>query len=220
MQFLLGNALILGKPVEDEDEEDEGNVLQLKGTVWHIRYEGCEADFPDRADSVLRHLARLLAEPHRRFQALEFYPPAAGTTSLPHLGRDEASDDQAMKDYKMELRRLIQEIKEAEDAYDTETAEKSRKKFYDLKEHVDKEKNARKRGHKKRCGTPSSEERADQSLRVGLGQLKKRFRECNLEKLADHLDKYLDNGEGEWWYAPPPDSPPWHVTRPNPSPEK
>jgi hypothetical protein len=115
------------------------------------------------------------------------------------------------------MRRLVQEIKEASDARDTETVTKLREEFERLTEHVQTEKTARKHGHKKKCGTPSPAEKADQALRVGLKRLKKRFREKGLPKLADHLDKYLDNTEGEWWYAPPPGTSPWHVTPPDPS---
>jgi hypothetical protein len=192
---------------------DKGNILRLVGDVWHIRYEECEASLLDRADSVLRHLARLLAEPHRRFQALEFYPPPAGTAPLPHLGRDEASDDPAMKDYEAKMVRMIQEIKEADDAHDTETAEKLRTEFQNLGEHIGREKNARKRGHKNRCGTPSSIEKASQALRMGLTRLYDRFRKRGLEKLADHLEIHIHSDSGEWFYAPPGTFP-WHVTRP------
>jgi hypothetical protein len=112
------------------------------------------------------------------------------------------------------MRRLVQEIKDASDARDTETVTKLREEFERLTEHVETEKAARKHGHKKKCGPPSPAEKADQALRVGLERLKKRFREKALPKLADHLDKYLDNAGGEWWYAPPPGTRPWHVTCP------
>jgi hypothetical protein len=75
----------------------------------------------------------------------------------------------------------------------------------------------RKHGFKKKCGTLSPREKADQALRVGLKRLKKSFREKGLPKLAAHLDKYLDNAAGEWLYAPPPDTSSWHVTLPDPS---
>ena len=51
-------------------------------------------------------------------------------------------------------------------------------------------------------------------MRVGLDRLRKKFSEKGMPKLAEHLDKYLDNASGEWWYAPPPDTSRWHVTHP------
>jgi hypothetical protein len=200
-------------------DEEAANACCLIGEVWHIRYEEDNeaGDFPDRQDSALRHLARLLAEPHRRFGAEHFYPPPPGTALLPHLGRDASSDDQAMKEYQQKLKRLAEEIKEAADAHDTETAARLREEFEALTQHLDGEKGARKRGHKKRCGTPSPKEKADQALRVGLGRVTERFREKGLPKLADHLDGYICNKGGEWWYAPPPGTSPWHVSRPDPS---
>jgi hypothetical protein len=190
--------------------------------VWRVCYEeNAEAGaFADRSDSVLRHLARLLAEPNRRFHALDFYPPPSGAAPLPHLGRDASSDDEAIKKYEDELGRLAQEIKEAEDAHDAETAAKHRAQFDALTAHVNEEKAARRCGREKRCGTPSSPEQADQALRVGMERAKKRIRDKGLPKLADHLDQYLDNSGGEWWYALPPETSPWQVSRLDPRPEK
>jgi hypothetical protein len=199
---------------------EPANVMRLAGEVWHLLYGDEAGDFQDRQGSPLHHLARLLAEPNRRFAALEFYPPPKGTAPLPHLGRDDSSDDQALKEGEEELLRLAREIKEADDAHDTETAAKLREKFDRLTEHVESEKAARKRGHRRKCGTPSPGEKADQALRVGLEKLKGRFRTKGLPKLADHLDKYLGNSGCVWWYAPSPDTSPWQVTRPDPQPEK
>jgi hypothetical protein len=64
------------------NSNDPGNLLQLDGGIWRVRFEKETGCFPDRSDSVLYHLARLLAEPNRRFDALEFHPPqhaSAGT---------------------------------------------------------------------------------------------------------------------------------------------
>lgn len=199
---------------------DTGNVLKLSGSVWQVRFGEEVGNFQDRPDSVLRHLARLLDEPNRHFSAAEFYPPPPGAAPLPYQGRDESSDPQALKDYEKRVRELVQEIKEADDAHDTETADKLRKEFDALTEHLNGEMGAKKRGHKKKCGTLSPEEKADQSLRVGLDRLNKRFRKGGMPKLADHLDKYLDNGGCEWWYIPPPGASPWRVTRPDSRPEK
>jgi hypothetical protein len=193
---------------------ETGNFLRWERATWRIRYEDNQATFPDRADSVLRHLARLLAEPNRRFSAVDFYPPPAGKAPLPFLGHDESSDSQAMQEYERELRHLAQEIKDARDAHDAEMADKLRKQFDDLSQRVQAEKSARKRGHKKRCGAPSSIEKANQTLRMGFNRLYERFRKKGLEKLADHLEKHISTEDGEWFYAPPPETPPWQVTRP------
>jgi hypothetical protein len=223
---------------------ESGNVIRLSGQVWHIRYEDQSgaveiADFPDRADSVLRDLARLLDEPNRRIEVAEFYPPPADKTRdeavrdsarkgnlpprskirLPFFGRDDTSDDQAMEDYRMELQRLAREIKEARDSYDIETADNLKADFDALSKHVEEEEAARRRGHKKKCGTSSPVEAGIQRLRVGLSQLMKRFRKKGLPLLADHLDKYIENKGGQWWYAPPPDTS-WHVSRPEPPSEE
>jgi hypothetical protein len=199
--------------------EDGGNDFRLTGAVWHIRFEegGENGDFPDRQDSILRHLARLLAEPNHRFPALEFFPQPPGAAPLPHLGRDANSDSRALLECEGRMRRLVQEIKDASDARDTETVNKLRNEFERLAEHVNAEKAARKHGHKRMCGTLSPAEKADQALRVGLERLKKRFQQKGLPKLADHLHKYLCNTACVWWYAPPPGTSPWHVTRPDPS---
>jgi hypothetical protein len=118
-------------------ESEVKNTLRLSGNVWHVRYgDGDEAgDFKDQTNSVFRHLARLLAEPNRRFGASAFYPPppgrspCSGAPALPRYGRDASSDDQAMKEYEAEMRRLVQELKEAEEAGDTEEAARLRNKF-------------------------------------------------------------------------------------------
>jgi hypothetical protein len=165
-------------------KERRENVFKLAGAVWHIRYVdgGEEDDFPDRRDSVLRRLAPLLAEPNRRFHAPELCPRDRG--SLPTVeqvepgtalqagtGRDAASDDEAMRQYEKELRRLSGQIKEAEDAHDADTAAKLRSEFDTLAEHVETEKAAKRVGHRKRCGTASPAEQADQALRVGRTRL-------------------------------------------------
>jgi hypothetical protein len=165
-------------------------------------------------------LARLLAEPNRRFDVWEFYPPPPGAAPLPYLGRDDSSDHMAMEKYEGDMTRLVQEIKEADDAHDVETADKLRAEFNRLEERVTEEKKARKRGHKKRCGSLSPRERAGQALRVGFNKLKARFRRNGLPRLADHLDKYLENGGGKWWYAPTPGTAHWHVTFPDARLEK
>jgi hypothetical protein len=210
------------QPIETPRPSETGNVLHLTGTVWHVRYEENDeaGDFPDRKDSVLRHLARLLAEPYRRFGALEFYPPQPGAAELPYLGRDESSDEQASKEYEKEMRRLAQEIKEAEDAHDAETAATLKEEFDALFKHLGGEKGAKKWRHKKRCGTSAPVEKADQTLRMGLCNLSERFRKVGLPKLADHLDKCIDNSGCQWWYAPLPGTSPWHVIRPDPHPER
>jgi hypothetical protein len=207
---------------EPDSLEATCNVLRLEGEVWHVRYEeGDEqGNFRDQRGSIFRHLARLLAVPYRRFGALEFYPPPIGAAPLPHLGRDESSDDHAMKQYEMRMRQLAEEIKEADDAHDAETANKLRTEFDALKGHLGGEKAARNRGHRKRCGTLAPEEKADQALRVGLGKLRDRLRAKGLPSLADHLDEHIDNGDCQWWYAPPPGTSTWHVTQPAPLPEK
>jgi hypothetical protein len=190
------------------------NLLERTGQVWRVCYKDQDeaGDFPDRKNSAFRHLARLLAEPHQRFGALEFYPPPPGATPPPHYGRDATSDDQAIEDYEKEMRRLSDEIKEAVDAHDTETASRLRARFDTLKQHLDGEMGARNRRHKKRCGALSPKEKADQTLRMGLKNLKARLRKEGLPKLAAHLDKYIDNGGCEWRYAPPPGTLPWRIT--------
>jgi hypothetical protein len=201
---------------------DTGNVLRLEGAVWHVRFgeETESGDFPDRKDSVLHHLARLLAEPNRRFDALEFFPPPAGAAPLPHHGRDESSDSQAMAAYEKKLRRLADEIKEANDAHDAEEAARLQAEFNELAEHVGGETTATRLGHKKRCGPLSPEEKADQAIRMALKRFKENLRKKGLPKLADHLEKYLDNGSGAWWYAPPPETSHWFVKGPEPHSEE
>ncbi len=203
-------------------EPTTGNVLQLVGEVWHVRFEedGKPGSFKDQKGSVFRHLARLLAEPNRRFHAMDFFPPPPGVAQLPHQGRDDSSDDMAMKQYERKLKELLQELKDAEDAHDIETIDKLRKEYLDLAEHVQKEKSARKRRHKKKVGTLPPDGKADQNLRVKLSLLQKRLLKTGLPKLATHLEKHIDNSELEWWYAPPPGTSPWSVSCPNPCPEK
>lgn len=210
---------VVGRPVVQTDKTplpaDPGNSLSLVGEVWHIRYEvGEVGDFKDQAGSVFRHLARLLAEPGRRFGALDFYPPPPGAAPIPCHGRDESSDERAREDYKKRLESLIEEIKEAEHAHDAETADVLRNEFNQLTVHCERESGARKRGHKKQCGTPSALKKADQNLRVGFHKLPDRVTKRGLPKLAEHLRKHIVNSEGEWWYAPPPGTTPWHVSHP------
>jgi hypothetical protein len=180
-----------------------------------------------------------LAEPNRHIGILEFFPPPPGLASgrsektgrlevaeetgivtgrIPFLGRDASSDSRARKEYQARLERLVREIKEADDARDTETADKLRQEFETLTEHYQSEGGGKNRGHKKECGNPSPAQKANQSLRVALTNLKDRFRRKGLPKLADHLDKYLGNAAGRWWYAPPPGTS-WHISFPNPPEE-
>jgi hypothetical protein len=112
------------------------------------------------------------------------------------------------------LKGLAQEIKEARDAHDRETAAKLQKEFIVLTNHLKVENSSRKRGHKKKCGPISPGERADQAIRVGLTKLEKRFRQKGLPTLADHLEKYINNSDGEWAYLPPPSTSTWQVTVP------
>ncbi len=206
-------------PAYHGSQQPVANRFQIDGSVWRVHFEenGETGTFTDRSDSVLRHLARLLAQPNRRFTIEEFYPPPAGAAPVPRYGRDESSDNLALKEYQKELNDLAQEIKEADEAHDTETAAQLRERFTALTDHLATEKRTRRRGHTKKCGTPSPGEKADQALRVGLERQKKRFRRKRLPALADHLDKYIDNTDFAWWYAPPPGTSPWHVVRPDPS---
>jgi hypothetical protein len=138
------------------------NSMKLVGEMWLVRFEedGKTVPFKGQKASALRHLARLLAEPCRRFGALEFYPPPpdklpknTGTPKLPHMGRDATTDDEGMQNYEKSMTQLAQEIKEAGKAGDSERADKLREQFDELAAQVKAEKKARKRGHKKRCGT-------------------------------------------------------------------
>jgi hypothetical protein len=209
--------------------------LILSGTVWTVNYQDESGRFPDRKDSHIRHLARLLAEPDRHFHALEFHRLHAlpgedrrrGRASrkpyappLAHLGRDESIDAKALGEYEKELRRLQQEIDKAQSRHDDAAADRLQKEFYALAEHVKKETAPGKLGHKRKCGPLSPAGKADQALRMGLSRLVERFREKKLPKLADHLKESLRNSECDWWYAPPRDTLPWHVTSPGPSHEK
>jgi hypothetical protein len=117
-----------------------------------------------------------------------------------------------MKDYEERLTELADEIKEADSDHDAELAGKLREEFNALTNHLNGEKGARRRGRKKRCGTPPAVEKADQALRVGLGKLTTRFRKKGLPGLADHLENHIGNAGGEWWYAPPPDTALWQVS--------
>jgi hypothetical protein len=203
------------------------NVLELIGELWHLRYTdgGEKGHFKDRAGSVLRVLTRLLAEPYRRFHALEFDPPdraalpgveqlEPGTPLQSGGGRDATSDNKSMRQYEAELRRLAQKIKEAVDAHDTKTAAKLRKEFKALVKHVKGEKGARKAGHRKRCGPMSPAERADHRIRVGLDRLTSVFKIRGMPNLAAHLKKHIDHASGEWWYVPPPGTSAWQVQIP------
>jgi hypothetical protein len=190
------------------------NLFQLDGEVWRIQYEEDDkpGTFTDRPDSALRHCARLLAAPRTKFVVEDFYPPPPGAGPLPSYGRDADSDDQAMREYEKDLRRLETEIREAKDAHDYETAERLGEEFKALADRVKSEKDARKLGHKKLCGTKSPREKADHTLDVALRRLKDRFREKGLPKLADHLDGYIRHEGGKWWYERPPETSPWEVT--------
>jgi hypothetical protein len=142
--------------VTPEADADQ-NVLRLAGEMWHVRHEGDggeEKDFPDRADSFIRHLARMLAEPNRRFGASEFYPAPPGAAPLPHLGRDPLSDDRALRERKAEMYRLASGIEKAKADGDFATADKLQQEFYDLTELHEAEETARKLGHEKKCGPP------------------------------------------------------------------
>jgi hypothetical protein len=204
------------------------NGIGLVGEIWHIQYvqsgEVEDGEFGDRSGSPLRRLARLLAEPDRRFGAMDFnppppdqLPPIAGSATLPNYGRDDRSDDQTIRAAEKEMREVLEELKEAKEDHDTEEAARLQKKLDSLTEHHQGEKATRKRYHKKKCGPLSPAERADQAVRVGFRSLQKRLHEGNMPKLSGHLHKHLHNSGGKWWYSPPPGTSPWHVTLP-PSP--
>jgi hypothetical protein len=213
--------LRLAPPQKDGNppKEPEEAHLRLEGQIWTIGYMGETGLFSNRQDSILRHLGKLLAAPYRRFSATAFYPPPPGAPVLPYMGQDVTSDKQKLKECKKEMQRLVQEIKEADDAHDTEEADRLRKDFGALAKELGGEKAARKRGGRKLCGTPAEAEKAGQALRMGMERLKKRFRTNGLPKLAAHLDKHIYNQDGEWWYGPPHDASLWHVTCPDPPPE-
>jgi hypothetical protein len=193
------------------------NSVRLEAAVWQVRYqEGETGNFPDRADSVFRHLLRMLPEPNRHFGALMFYPTPAGAAPLPQFGQDASSDDESLGQCRKKLAELIQEIKDAEDAHDAEAAGRLREEFDFLTKHLRAEDGPRRRGHRRLCGTPGPAKQADQALRMGFSRLRKRLQERGLRKLAEHLQEYLRNEGGEWWYAPSPGTLPWHVTRPDP----
>jgi hypothetical protein len=220
----LDGRLISAKPPAASDpglpmpelQTHTQNVFQLDGGAWRVGYrDGNESGtFTDRKNSVERRLARMLAEPNRRFCALDFYPPPSGVMAIPKSNRDESSDSLALQQEKKRLTQLVIEIQEAEAAQDTEEAEKLRDEFEKLTKHCKSEMKSRKQGHKKRCGTLSPPEKADQAIRVGLERLKNRLKSRGLPKLADHLDKFINNSSGEWQYAPPPGTSQWNVIFP------
>ncbi len=190
------------------------NSIELSGDVWQVRYEdGRESrTFKDQKNSVFHHLVRLLAAPNRHFKVTEFFRPAdANYDPILHQGRDESSDKIARAECEKEMERIANEIKEAKNANDVGRAERLQSEFYAIAEHLDSENAARKRGRKNRCGTKSPLERADQNLRMMLRNLYERLRTKGLPKLADHLEKYIDNSECEWRYAPPQGTSPWHT---------
>jgi hypothetical protein len=192
-----------------------GNLLELTGQVWHIWYKDRDeaGDFKDQANGVMRDLARLLAEPDRRFGAQEFHPPPSVAAPLLHFGRDDASDEEAINSYREEMIRLVREIKGADDAHDTDEAERLREEFRVLEQRVTAD--TGRRGRKRRCGTLAPLEKADQNLRMKFKNLKARLRAKGMPKLADHLDKCLGNSGCEWWYMPTPGTSAWHVSRPD-----
>jgi hypothetical protein len=204
------------------------NTLELDGGIWRVGYgDGREkGSFKDQAGSVFRDLARLFAEPNRRFLAQEFFPPPptdnwkppvkGAMAMLPHMGRDAGSDDQAMEALEKEIRQVAKDIVEADEAHDTETSARLHEKLSRLEAHY-KTEGGHKQGHRgrrSRCGTLPPGKKANQDLRVKFDKLRKRLQEKGLPKLAAHLDEYLDNSGGKWCYAPPPDTSAWRVTCP------
>jgi hypothetical protein len=197
------------------------NFLRLSGEVWEVRYGDADegGNFPDRSDSAFRHLARLFPEPNRDFKSLEFFPPPPGRPSLPHLGRDNRSDDQAddqaLAEVREQMEEVLEEMRKAEKASNAKEATEKEKEFRALAARAEKMKKARRHGRRKKCGTASPEEKADHNLRVGFKRLKNRLRDKGLEKLADHLDASFSCQGGVWRYTPPPDTSPWQVTVPD-----
>jgi hypothetical protein len=131
------------------------------------------------------------------------------------MERDARSDDKAMQEYETRLEQLTQEIKEADKAMDTETAEKLRGDFDRLAEFFTAEKKARLRGHTPRCGKLSPPGKADQNLRMGFKRLTERLCKAGMPKLADHLTECIVPRCGEWRYVQSPGTPSWEVSSSN-----
>jgi hypothetical protein len=203
-----------------EHEEQAVNSLLLDGQMWSVCFGDEDSTFPDREDSGLRHLARLFAEPNRRFSPADFYPPPPGQAPIPNMGRDNRSDGQAMSAYERDLFRLARDIQEAEKDGDFETAAKLRTEFGQLSEHVESEKAAMKGKHRKQTGSLSPDEKASQSLRMAVNRAIERFRGKGMPNLAEHIKSFVSITIDVVMYAPPPGALLWEVTHPSTIPPK
>jgi hypothetical protein len=183
----LDNAARLRTPPADRP-----SCFSLEGELWNVSYAGKTIRLGDRKG--LHYLARLLAEPDRRFHVLELTareshdsPPMAVSSSLgdagPHL------DDRAKNAYRRRLKEIEADLDEATARNDLGRIGQAQAEreflMRELSRAIDQT------GRDRRAGAAS--ERARVGVTRALRRALKQIRDHH-EPLAEHFERTISTG--------------------------
>ena len=177
----------------------EGNVLRREGDYWSVTFEGRTIRLRDLKG--LRHLARLLAEPGKRFHVLDMVAAAPNGLRDASLGAEarrelastsdagELLDAQAKEAYRRRLSEIEEDIAEATATGDTERVVRADAEREFLIRELSRAIGLG--GRDRRAG--SAPERARASVTRAIRQAMARIREHD-PALGEHLARAIRTG--------------------------
>ncbi|GAB6187538.1 hypothetical protein JCM17478_30400 [Thermopirellula anaerolimosa] len=186
-------------------------VFRRNGGGWFIRAFGKQGYFGNLRG--FEHIAKLLEAPGKRVPMTHLAGGQCGTTTTADAAEEGLHaegvpqpmiDEQAQQDIKRELKRLQEEIADAESEGDVVAVQDSRAKLNQLLEQY---KDTRKPGGETK-NFPTPVDRMRSQITKALNRVYKQLHQAGLKQLADHLRVSISAQGDSFIYSPTP-SIPW-----------
>ncbi|MDT8323831.1 MAG: hypothetical protein RRA94_06970 [Bacteroidota bacterium] len=127
-EFMSSGTAVEHSPDRPSTAEEKGNAFHRHGKIWTVRYDGVEAQFPDRKG--FHDLVRLLARPHHELHCTDLM--SARTIEK----GEEVIDDRARDEYRRRIADLEEDIAQATALADAQEIERLQREYDDIIAHL------------------------------------------------------------------------------------